>query len=347
MLRGQYDDMALLPKEEEGDGCYYQPVVACKRKRIMVCLSMDSFYWAVYKLFNEVILVFTFGSAATLGNTPFGNFSILGAYVLFAFVVAPLWQCFSVQQVASSKDVGCEHGCMAGMACLHVGGICACRNLLVLRGDKRGAGPDWWAESVEGGGGGLHSPPFSRSNTGTSVNSAGGAVAASTPPSITRYIPFSIYNLVYIIANNGRQELNAELPFDQMGSFGMGRAMLLCFGTSIRASLSLALVYNAYYALQMQGELVFTVVSLVALVSALMDLDVYLVGVFFGTALYPYSLVVWLALYFPMFDWVLNPKQGTFLFWMMQKYWETVVSCINVDVKSRGGDDYEVRASSS
>jgi hypothetical protein len=32
-----------------------------------------------------------------------------------------------------------------------------------------------------------------------------------------------------------------------------------------------------------------------------------------------------------MFDWLLNPKQGTFLFWMLKKYWKTVVSCISVD----------------
>jgi hypothetical protein len=336
MLR---DDLEKLTKDEYGiyepiSPPVYQPVIPSKRKRIFLFFSINSYYWAIYRLSSEVVMMLTFGSAATVGlNTvAIGSLSLLSTYMLFVCVVAPLWQCFAVQKVSTSEEVGCEHGCMAGMACVHLGGVCSCRNLLVIRNDKLGgfgaeAGTGWWSEPLESDG--MSSPQYSRSNTTSSVASM--ASSSTNTPSISRFIPFSLYNLIYIITHHGRQELNPELPYDQMPAFGMGRSMLLCFGTSIRASLSLALFYNAYYAVLVQDGLFFRYMSLISLLSAFTDLDVYLVAVFYGTILYPYSLVVWLALYFPMFDWLLNPKQGTFLFWMLKKYWKTVVSCISVD----------------
>jgi hypothetical protein len=333
------DEVRLLVKDEFGlDECYYQPVIASQRKRIMLCLSLDAYYWAIYRLFSEIITVFSFGFAAMLGNNSIGNSTLLGSYVLFSCVAAPLWQFFSLQRVDTSEHVGCDHGCMVGMACVHLSGLCVCKNLVVIRDDKQAAGGGggggdvgWWSESLESG----DRSCYSRSSTTTSINSSTTTTTTTTAtargPSISRYIPFSLYNLVYIISHEGRQELNPHLPYDQMEAFGMGRSILLCFGTSLRASLSLALVYNAYYALLVTEDEFFMYVSLAALASALTDLDVYLVAVFFGTILYPYTVVVWIALYFPMFDWVLNPKQGSFLFWLFKKYWKTVVSCVNVD----------------
>jgi len=285
-------------------------------------------------------MIFSFGSASTVGlnDVAIGNMSVLSSYVFFAFVAAPLWQCFSVQDAESSEDMGCDHGCMAGMACVHLSGLCMCQNMLVIRNDKLGPsvndreGGGWWSDPLESESQSqLHSPSYSRSSTTTSVNTA---TSMMNTPSVSRYIPFSFYNVYYIIRNDAQQELNPMLPFDQMPAFGMGRSILLCFGTSLRASLNLALFYNAYYAVLVQEDAFFMYMSLIALIAAFVDLDIYIVAVFYGTILYPYTLVVWLSFYFPMFDWLLNPKQGSFLFWMLKKYWKTVVSCISVDVRT-------------
>lgn len=377
------DQESLLSKEfghfHDGyhyhDDCFncYQPVIIAKPKRIFLCFSIKPYYWAVYRLLNEGTMLCSFGFAASVGGNAVGNLSLLGCYLLFSCVAAPLWQLFSIQQVVNksstrNKDqqggergggggdeergVGCDHGCMAGMACVHVAGLCMCKNLLVIRQDlpppahthpEAGGGGEggWWTDSLSSDR--LDCFSYSRTNTASSVNTtsstAGSGTGAMPGPSVSRYIPFSFYNLLFIILQDGHQELNPSLPYDHMQAFGMGRSMLLCFGTSLRASLSLALVYNAYYALLVaEGDnstLFYTVLSLVALISALTDLDVYLVAVFFGTILYPYTLVVWFALYFPMFDWILNPRQGTFLFWMLKKYWKTVVACVNMDSEKK------------
>lgn len=341
-----------------------------------MCLSLDPFYWAIYRLLSEGVMLCSYGFASTLRNNNVG-LALLGSYLFFCCVMAPLWQHFVIIPVdpASSSSsnnsdrereagegggggVGCEHGCMVGMGCFHLVGLCACRNLLVVRqdlappphhhpdatGGGAGGGDGWWSDSLASDR--LDTFSYSRTNTVSSVNTNNTSTFAAGP-SVSRYVPFSLYNLLYIITHGGHQELNPSLPYNHMPSFGMGRSMLLCYGTATRASLNLALVYNAYYALLITDEhdLFFTTVSLVALGSALADLDVYLVAVFFGTLLYPYTLVVWFATYLPMFDWLLNPRQGTFLFWMLKKYWKTVVACVNSDTRNkksssrRGGAD--------
>mgnify|MGYP003385282442 CR=1 FL=1 len=378
MQRDEYNDQeeTLLRKEfghchqsnpdiDNNDGecscsCCYRPVILGRRKRILLCLSLDSYYWAVYRLLSEVVTVCSFGFAST-NHHPIGNLSLLGSYLLFCCVAAPLWQHFAILPIDSGsssntstsgsggerhteKEVGCEHGCMAAMACVHLAGVCTCQNLLVVRRDLHPppppdtAGEDgWWTDSVATDR--LDTFSYSRTNTVSSVNTSTSAAATASQagPSVSRYIPFSVYNLLYIITHEGQQELNPSLPYDHMPAFGMGRSLLLCFGTSLRASLSLALVYNAYYAMLVNEDehLFYTTVSLIALGSALTDLDVYFVAIFFGTMLYPYTLVVWFALYFPMCSWVLNPRQGTFLFWVLKKYWKTVVGCASVDMKKR------------
>lgn len=324
----------IFPAQEEE---VYHPVISSKQKKIFFCLSIDCYYWAVYRLFSEVLMVVCFALAALQGRTPVGNLSLLSMYVFFFFIVAPLWQYFSIQKVSSGEDMGCNHGCMLGMAFLHCLGICSGRNLIVLRDDKPSS--LYYSESQRGNEYQAGNSMFQRSNTNTTISSGysrtntNTSVATSVPNSVvvSRYIPFSIYNLLFIIGNNGQKEMNPNLPYDDMERFGMGRSMLLSFGTSIRASLSIALVVNAYYALLVsEGSFVFTCLSLIALISALSDLDVYLIAVFFGTILYPYTFVVTLAMYFPMFDWVLNPKQGSVLFFIFKIYWRSIISCTQV-----------------
>lgn len=330
MLRDDNLDEESLLSKDVGRSNEYEPVIKSKRKRIMFCLSLDTYHWALYMLINEVVTIFSFSFAASLGKNPIGNLSLVGAYMLFSCVAAPLWQFFSVQDVASGDQVGCDRGCIVGMACVHLSGLCTCRNLVLIRDDKQAL------DTGPSGGGGWNEPlpldpdhVMSRSTTVSSITTTTSAHTAHA----TRYIPFSLYNLVFTLSHQGRQELNPQLPPD-MASFGMARSLLLCFGTSLRASFNLALVYNAYYALEDtdSDNVVYLYISLGALASALADLDVYLVAVFYGTILYPYTLLVSFAFYLPMCEGVLNPPQGSFLFWVFTKYWSTVVGCVSEDV---------------
>ena len=325
------DKELLLPSNK--DLTLYQPVIPCRDKRFLGCLSLDSYFWAVYKICSEIIALFSFGMAAYMNVNTAGNLSLLGSYAFFSLVAAPLWQHFSIQPVnsveAGRKEVGCDHGCMLCMACVHMSGICLCKNLIVIRGDKRVGG-----SSIETTRGGWKTQPVDSERLDRNSYSRTFSTDSHTgEPVISRYIPFSFYNLVYIINHDGQKELNPELPFDDMLYFGMGRSVLLCYGTAIRASLNITLFYNAYYSVHLGDNDLYMYASLVALLSALMELDIYFIAVFFGTILYPYAIVVWIAIIFPMFDWLLNPEQGSFLFWMLKKYWKAVVSRLNKNVK--------------
>jgi hypothetical protein len=142
------------------------------------------------------------------------------------------------------------------------------------------------------------------------------------PDVSTRFMPFSIYNKIYLITHPG-EELNPSLPEYGTRRFGMGRSLLLIYSTSIRGTLNLAMFWHAYYVMKYKdGELLAKALALVPLAIAAIDLRVYLVSFVFGMILYPYMLVVTFAFYFPVCRDILNPPRGSLLFKILTYYWK-------------------------
>ena len=140
---------------------------------------------------------------------------------------------------------------------------------------------------------------------------------------VTRFVPFSIYNRIYVVLHPGR-ELNPHLPEKGMENFGLGRSLLLVYSTSVRGSLNMAIFLHACFVIKNEGALFPQIFALIALILAIVDLRVYIVSLFFGIILYPYLIVVVFALYFPVCPDILNPPSGSLLFRVLSFYWKVV-----------------------
>ena len=61
----------------------------------------------------------------------------------------------------------------------------------------------------------------------------------------TRFIPFSVYNSVFILMNRGK-ELNPHLPSNKIDSFGIGRTLLLTYSAAAKGAYNLSVFIITY-----------------------------------------------------------------------------------------------------
>lgn len=145
-----------------------------------------------------------------------------------------------------------------------------------------------------------------------------------------RYIPFSLYNLIFMIRNPGKQ-LNNKLS-DTLPCFGFGRIYMLLISMNTRGTLNLYIFINAlnkvFYNVASQGQAnVSTISAIFSLVFAFTDLKVYAFTTVFGLLLLPFTASV--GMMFCCLDCCgvvdrLSAKNGTWEFRLFMKFWSYV-----------------------
>jgi hypothetical protein len=140
-----------------------------------------------------------------------------------------------------------------------------------------------------------------------------------------RYIPFSVYNEIYMITHPN-QELNPNFPED-IKSFGLARTFLLIYSSSAKASLNLVIFYNAYSIFQSESDFFSTCIALIALVIAISDLRIYILTSIFGSLFNIYMVILTVSFFIPMPSFMLDPTQNNPLFIILFYYWKLVVQC--------------------
>ncbi len=141
-----------------------------------------------------------------------------------------------------------------------------------------------------------------------------------------RYMPFSLYNLLYMFLNPG-QKINEQLPAD-IEALGFGRVYLFLLSCNTKGTLNLYIFINAVAKLYAAGgngtSAAFATISLLL---ALCDLKVYAVSLVFGIVLFPFTIMYLSVFCCPdccrVLD-ALRVKKDTFEFRVMMHYWKYV-----------------------
>lgn len=147
------------------------------------------------------------------------------------------------------------------------------------------------------------------------------------------YIPFSLYNLLFMFRHPGKQ-LNNTLP-ETLPYFGFGRMYLFMLSINTKGILNLYMFINAcdkvfYTAAMGSGSTASnasTAMAVVSMVTALANLKVYAISLVFGLVLLPFTFLISVVFYCPDkcgFVEKLRAKNGTTQFKTLMKFWSYV-----------------------
>ena len=144
-----------------------------------------------------------------------------------------------------------------------------------------------------------------------------------------RYVPFSLYNEIYMIRHPGKM-LNRVLS-PNIDRFGRSRLFMFIFSGSTKGtyhSYSFLLAFIEFY-LEQKYNTVRSYTFYFALISLLLSgirLKVYLYSVIYGLLLFPITLAYYISLiWFDCFD-LTNPKKGSWMFSILLDYWDKLTS---------------------
>lgn len=215
---------------------------------------------------------------------------------------APLWQNYYLARKddQSGEKISCSSGCICCVGSANICKVCCGSYVMVPRSDHLDFSP-------------ALNPQF------------GSTEHNDLKPS--RFIPFSIFNTIFTILNDGKQ-LNPHMPFESMKSFGIGRSMLFTWSVSARSLLNLAYFYNAWDKFKKTKISFDFFISLVSVIIALFSLKLYFISLFFSFILLPYSIIRTFAFIFPICHpctSLLDPLNGSRTFRILKYFWNAVI----------------------
>ena len=107
-----------------------------------------------------------------------------------------------------------------------------------------------------------------------------------------RYIPMSLYNLLFMLRHPGK-EINNELP-ENLEEFGFGRGYFLLMSLNARGSLNLYIFLVALTKLRAMDSSInaSTMLALLSLCFAALNLKIYFLSLFLGLIFLPYTYLM-------------------------------------------------------
>lgn len=281
----------------------YAPVVGGRRRPILSVPYAPEVNSQVYGLAQLSLQLFSLCSfvvslAVDYEDTTWQRNVVSGmtAYVIVSWVVVPIWQNYSIvsadNQLVYCEDSqqGCCYFCGVKRGCIYCTVYSICCNMVCCCGLR------------------MHFVPRLDRDC--------------------RRMPFSLYNLLFMVMNPGKQ-LNEQLP-PNLPEFGLGRAYLLLLSVNTRGTLNLYIAINALVKLVQAATSPFSISTFFAIISfasSLLELRIYVLSVFYGVLLIPFSLV--LSCMFCCVDccgWTetIQAKQGTKEYDRLLRLWDKV-----------------------
>mmetsp|Transcript_23919 Transcript_23919/g.35113 ORF Transcript_23919/g.35113 Transcript_23919/m.35113 type:complete len:284 (+) Transcript_23919:44-895(+) len=143
--------------------------------------------------------------------------------------------------------------------------------------------------------------------------------------SVTRYVPFSMYNYWYMIANPGK-ELNPVLDESGLDVFGGLRAYFLFQQCTSIGILKTLLFISAIWQLAVAESVGEYVVAIVTFIGALVNLQISFVSLGFFACAFPY---IFATLVYPLTcvacprltNLLTNPPKGTMTYGVLHYFW--------------------------
>ena len=139
----------------------------------------------------------------------------------------------------------------------------------------------------------------------------------------TRYLPFSIYNYVYMMNNPG-QQLNPELP-PNLEEFGFSRTFLLCLSTNAMGTLnSYIYIYAIHQLYTSNSNLLSKSLALTSAGLACIGYQITVISIVYGILLLPYAIGLYFAFFLYDCCYCTNPRRNTCIFNTLKSLWKCV-----------------------
>lgn len=298
----------LLPHEEESiQQSTYQPVIDAGDQYLwgLIPLAPESFAIASITFQISSVVCFMsslYSSPRGLDDPLVANILLFSYYyIALCWVVVPIWQNYDLRRRVSGDHVDLSRGCICGRLIYLAFEVCIGRYEIVSKVDYdassnastvASASPlispiattnktyiDRHSTATAATGESeshlrMSSTDYMTSITGvvsnevTSLQGNRDASRSSVTVEVTRYLPFSLYNWIFMWHNPGRQ-LNTSLPTDEhlLKEFGFGRSLLLTLSINALGALNSYIFVYAF--LELNSSATNPISSTLAYVSAL------------------------------------------------------------------------------